>query len=309
MQPHQRDVTQLLAAAVQSCHDDVCPSLMTQSLSFVLCWIFLFNEYNLRLDLDILEFWTSRCLPMQWSPWYGSLWINLCMIVHDQRYYKFVYWCQYQCIRWLKCPLVGFQCILVTFIRLELYSMMDWFSEYFLFNRWWRWVWMLSVRYVCVYHWLVSFQIHLCYLLVNLGWRCASSIIVTYVLALFLIALFSRIVTYVLALFEGFSTQLTVFWTERGDSDGVHPYIVTLLRSDYWIVTFFMVVWYQGSFWSFIVLIDNVGHNPHRLWQRSCWQTWLCTRSLEKRQCHLLHAPSFQCIDRSFSNLSALFLQ
>lgn len=72
--------------------------------------------------------------------------------------------------------------------------------------------------------------------------QCASSIIVTYVLALFLIALFSRIVTYVVARFEGFSTQLTVFWTERGDSDGVHPYIVTLLRSDYWIVTFFMGV-------------------------------------------------------------------
>lgn len=188
---------------------------------------------------------------------------------------------------------------------------MDWFSEYFLLNRWWRWVWMLSVRYVCVYHWLVSFQMHLCYLLVYLAWQCAFSIIVTYLLALFSIAFFSIIVTYVLALFEGFSVQLSVLWTARRDcySEGVHPHIVTFLRSDYWMVTFLMFVWYQGSFWSFLVLIDNVGHYPHRLWQRSCWQTWLCTRSLEKRQCHLLRAPSFQCIDRSFSNLSALFLQ
>lgn len=250
------------AATSTGCHTIACSSSTIMpwwctpishdtNLLFVLCWFYIFNKFNLRLDLDILEFWTSRCLLMRWSPWYGSLWINLCMIVHDQRYYNFVYWCQYrcqyQCIRWLNCPLVGFQCILVAFDILELYSMMDWFSEYFLLNRWWRWVWMLSVRYVCVYHWLVSFQIHLCYLLVYLGWQCAFSIIVTYVWALFLIALFAIVVTYVLALFEGFPTQLIVLWTARRDcfSDGLHPHIVTFLRSDYWMVTFLIFVWYK----------------------------------------------------------------
>ena len=35
LQPHQRDVTQLLAAAVQACHDDVHPSPLCTKCSFL----------------------------------------------------------------------------------------------------------------------------------------------------------------------------------------------------------------------------------------------------------------------------------
>ena len=107
MQPHQRNVTNLLATAVQACHDMVCMwsffaiflSILFPSFFRVRSWPFmscnldiLFLHHPIRMDSPffLITFFTccvgTSWLLMQLNRYLNRLWISLYMIVRVQRY-------------------------------------------------------------------------------------------------------------------------------------------------------------------------------------------------------------------------------